>query len=208
MPIKRPEQLSLDLPSLSSPGRRRVAKISSENLFFGIVPEPDIAARAIDLMQRFGAAAFRLQGKFYQPERLHVTLNFLGAYPILREDIVFAAMQAGASIAIAPFSVTFDRLASFETGPNGALVLRCAAGTRQLTILHRAIDEALAYFAVHPGRRASFVPHLTLFRGRNSIDETRLDEPLTWTVREFKLIHSLYGRSQHKHIERWPLLEQ
>jgi 2'-5' RNA ligase len=40
---------------------------------------------------------------------------------------------------------------------------------------------------------------------RQPIPETDLDEPITWTVRDFVLIHSLVGRSQHKHLARWQL---
>jgi len=46
---------------------------------------------------------------------------------------------------------------------------------------------------------------VTLLYDRKSVLESGIDEPITWTVREFFLVHSLYGLSEHVHCARWPL---
>ena len=46
---------------------------------------------------------------------------------------------------------------------------------------------------------------VTLLYDRRALDETFLDEPICWTVREFALVYSVYGEGRHMHLGRLPL---
>jgi 2'-5' RNA ligase len=37
------------------------------------------------------------------------------------------------------------------------------------------------------------------------IVDKRPVEKISWTVREFALVHSLLGKTQHKDLRKWPL---
>jgi 2'-5' RNA ligase len=53
-------------------------------------------------------------------------------------------------------------------------------------------------------RARSFTPHMTLLYDARSV-EARAIEPVAWTVREFVLVHSRWGRTQHILLGHWPL---
>jgi 2'-5' RNA ligase len=50
----------------------------------------------------------------------------------------------------------------------------------------------------------AFTPHVTLLYDRRCIDEQPI-EPVGWTVREFALVLSLIGKTQHVPLGRWQL---
>ena len=52
----------------------------------------------------------------------------------------------------------------------------------------------------------SGTPHMTLLYDRKTVLPEKLDRPVSWSVREFLLIHSVYGKSEHNVVGRWPLL--
>ncbi|MGH8283840.1 MAG: 2'-5' RNA ligase family protein [Gammaproteobacteria bacterium] len=52
--------------------------------------------------------------------------------------------------------------------------------------------------------KREFTPHVTLLYGNNVMKPQSI-EPIGWTVREFVLVHSLLGRTEHRVLERWPL---
>ena len=49
-----------------------------------------------------------------------------------------------------------------------------------------------------------FVPHVTLLYDPIAIDEHAI-EPVVWQPREFRLVHSLLGRTEHRVLARWPI---
>ena len=50
----------------------------------------------------------------------------------------------------------------------------------------------------------AFTPHLTLLYDAQRVESVPI-APITWTVREFSLVHTLIGRSRHTVLERWSL---
>jgi len=102
------------------------------------------------------------------------------------------------AVAMPSFRVCFDRAESFK---NGALVLRGADGTIGLDVLQQRLSDALDG---EPHRARSYTPHVTLLRDNHRVPEQRI-EPIEWTVREVVLVHSLLGRTTHRHVARWPL---
>lgn len=196
-----PQQLAFEF--VRSTGRSWPRDIA-HRLYFAILPEPRVAARmvtiAADLQQRQG-----LTGRRKRAGLLHVSLAKVGEGGDLPEAAVAAALRAGAMIEHRPFEVSFDRVASFNGGANRAQVLRCGKGAANLVSLGHMLERAMERAGL--GRRVpkDFAPHVTLRYDRERVRETMLDAPVSWTVREFVLVHSLVGRGRHIHVARWPL---
>ncbi|MFP3562651.1 2'-5' RNA ligase family protein [Paraburkholderia sp. SIMBA_030] len=195
-----PEQLWL--PGLEAP------PVPTDGLFFAVFPDTNTATSISKLAQRL-CGQTHSKGKPLAANRLHVTLlhlgNFAGGLPPAWVD---AAMNAAASIRMAPFSVEFDSAVSFALKPRpGPLVLGGGEGVVGLHALHDALGLALR--AAISGDRAvspsvPYTPHVTLAYGMPWA-ATRPVEAISWNVREFVLVHSLLGRTRHVALARWRL---
>lgn len=115
-------------------------------------------------------------------------------------------MQAGERVRFAPFEVSLVRAMSFAGKPRRPFVLRPGAGGEELGLLRRSIDEALTGSGLPYRGRGSFTPHMTLRYDRQAASDVELLTPITWVVRDFVLVHSMYGKTRHVHCARWPLL--
>ncbi|MDR6206902.1 2'-5' RNA ligase family protein [Paraburkholderia graminis] len=195
-----PEQLWL--PGLEAP------PTPTDGLFFAVFPDTSTAASISKLAQELCGEA-RARGKPLAANRLHVTLRHLGTFAGgLPQAQVAAAMQAAASVRVAPFTVEFDTVESFASKPRpGPLVLTGTEGVVGLHTLHDALRSALESCGIdsHRGSGAvAFTPHVTLAYGLPWA-APRPVEPVCWNVRGFALIHSLLGRTRHIALARWPL---
>ncbi|WP_433695201.1 2'-5' RNA ligase family protein [Paraburkholderia phenoliruptrix] len=199
-----PEQLWL--PGLEAP------PTPTDGLFFAVFPDSNTAADISKLAQRLCGEA-RARGRPLAASRLHVTLRHLGTFAGgLPPAHVEAAMQAAASIRMAPFTVEFDTVASFASKPRpGPLVLTGTDGVVGLHTLHDALHDAfydaLRNCGIESGRSSAagvFTPHVTLAYGLPWAAAQPV-EPVCWNVRAFALIHSLLGRTRHVVLARWPL---
>lgn len=199
-----PKQLSLDLGMPPQRPKRAPASPWRDVLFFAVLPTPAAAVRiaqqAEGLRNQHG-----LRGWRRPTELLHVTLNPLGAYWGLPNDVLSAAIEVGSSVEVAPFEVTFDRVSSFKGTDRHPLVLRCSHGIAEIVTLQKSLGAAMQSIGLGPGNRSGFTPHVTLLYDRQWVPESGIGEPITWVVREFVLVHSLRGLSEHLHCARWPL---
>lgn len=176
----------------------------TDRLFFTIFPDADIAARAAQLTQRL-RSEHGLKGKPLASDRFHITLSHLGDYAGLPQSIVAAAQDAAANVSEASFDVAFDRVVSFNTGArNRPFVLRGGEGVAALAAFQQAICMAMKKAGLGRWVLPQFTPHMTLLYGDRLVSE-QIVETLGWTVREFVLVHSLLGRTQHIPLGRWPL---
>ena len=74
--------------------------------------------------------AHKFDGKLIAPERLHISLFFIGD---MSERFVRAASEAAKQVRTEPFEVSFDRTASFRGRPgNRPFVLVGESGLRRL----------------------------------------------------------------------------
>jgi len=179
--------------------RRQEALIGhpTDRLFFAALPDADTAER-ITRTARHLRTSHGLAGKPLRPEHFHVTLCHVETGIGLTPGIVDSAKTCAAGVAMPSFRVSFDRAESFR---NGALVLRGDDGTIGLDILQQRLSDALEG---EPRKARPFTPHVTLLRDNHRVPEQRI-EPIEWTVREVVLVHSLSGRTTHRHLARWPL---
>ena len=119
------------------------------------------------------------------PERLHLTLHFLGA---LGEDRR-VALQASLAVPFTGFDLVLERAAVW---PHGIAVLQPRAAPPALTRLQRALGVALRDHAV-PLEARPWQPHVTLARratGATAPDDGRT---LRWRVRGYALVESRLG---------------
>ncbi|AYV47846.1 2'-5' RNA ligase [Caulobacter flavus] len=176
----------------------------SDRLFFGIFPPSPvaeaIAGRARDLKGGLG-----LSGAPLTPDRFHVTLHHIGDYAGLPRGIVAQALEAGeAASSAAPFEATFDQAASFNNRGNNPFVLQGGEGLAELHAFQKALGLAMAHAGLGKQVARQFNPHVTLLYDRALAPETPT-APVSWTVSEFVLIHSLLGQTRHVVLGRWPL---
>lgn len=137
---------------------------ASARLFIAVTPPPEV-------LEALGLARRELEGRglprlrWVAPERLHLTLKFLGQTPPDRIDDVAAAMEESAA-ALAPIEL---RLAEWGTfGGRGGRAPRVlwvglSGEVEALVGCAEAVDAALSARGFEPEPRP-FRPHLTLAR--------------------------------------------
>jgi len=170
---------------------------ATDRLFLAVLPDPETAGR-IAQTARHLRASHGLSGRPLRSEHFHVTLCQVETGIGLTPGLVESVKASATGVAMPPFRVCFDRAESFK---NGALVLRGDDGTIGLDVLQQRLSDALDG---EPRKARSFTPHVTLLRDGHRVPEQRI-EPIEWTVREVVLVHSLIGRTEHRHLDHWTL---
>jgi RNA 2',3'-cyclic 3'-phosphodiesterase len=176
----------------------RLQKTPADRLFLAAVPDRETAERIADLARRL-RIGHELRGKLMRPEHLHVTLHHVGdAEETPSSAVVDAVMEKLSGVTMPSFRVAFDRVGSFT---NGAFVLRGDESLIGLEVLQQRVSDA---FDTRPQAARSFTPHVTLLRDAKRVEEHDIT-PIEWTVKEVVLVHSLLGRTTHRHVARLPL---
>ena len=172
-------------------------------MFFALQPDAQAAERIVglagELRRRHG-----LRGRATPASRLHLSLNFIGAFrgPPTRAVMEKAAALAG-KVSSPAFAVTLNHVESWKGDPH-PLVLLGDEGVIGAELLHRAIHKALVSGTMAPRREPAFWPHVSLLWDKA---EARREfvEPVSWMAREFVLLDSPYGEGRHEVLGRWPL---
>lgn len=174
-------------------------------LFFALVP--DEATRA-----RLHQAAMQLQarhapgGRWINPQRYHLTLQFLGDFDGPSTGIATLARHAAARVKVASFTLVLDRAGSFN---NRAIPWWLGPGTDApgLSSLWHGLGTELAQLGVRLPDARGFRPHVTVLRdARAGLPATAI-EPVTWRVESFHLLRSAPGASNaYSVLGTWPLM--
>jgi 2'-5' RNA ligase len=176
----------------------------TDRLFFAIFPDPEAAARITQLADQL-CAENGVGGKPLPAGQLHVTLDFLGNYAGLPQDIIAMASAAAATVAMPCFEVAFDRVTSFPgKGRSQPLVLLGNDGVVALTALQRTLRQALDAAGLPAASKSGYKPHVTVLYGKRGLAEQPI-EAVGWTAREFALVHSRIGLRQYTTLGRWSL---
>jgi RNA 2',3'-cyclic 3'-phosphodiesterase len=131
----------------------------------------DIATVSLRLREKVSTAFTRARISWVPPDRLHLTLEFLGGVDDTAEPRVIAALAVPFSVP--PFHLSFEGLGLFPSGgPPRVLWLGIADGLTQLRQLRADIRRRLADTA---GPAEDFNPHLTLARFRDRVSRTELE---------------------------------
>jgi 2'-5' RNA ligase len=188
---------------MHQPGRPDYDAATPHRLFFALWPDAALRTRIATVvagLERDHAPG----GRRLDPDRYHLTLQFLGDFHPLRQSVLDAAIAAAGTVQSPAFELALDCAGSFP----GARVGWLAPGAMPaaLQALWDSLAGALAGARVQVKAAPVFSPHLTVLRGmRNPLPPTPI-EPLRWPVSEFVLVDSVSGAHPAYRLPgRWPL---
>lgn len=177
-----------------------------DRLFFAVYPDANAAQRIVELAEAM-RAKHHMRGNPLRADRVHVTLHHLGDHVGLPESLVATASGAAANMAMPPFELSFDCVASFPgRARKRPCVLRSGEGNSSAALFafQAALGERLRASGLGRYVEHRFTPHVTLLYDERTLAPEPVS-PVGWTVREFVLIHSLLGKTEHRVLGRWSL---
>ena len=152
-------------------------------LFVAVEIGETLAARAAELsreLQRRAAdAAPHARVTWVPPDRLHLTVRFIGEMDDARAAAVGEALEP--TLNVAPFDLTLAGAGAFpKSGSPRVLWAGVASGREALVVAEREISARLARLGV-PEEERPYSPHLTLARVREpaGLRSARLLDGLT-----------------------------
>lgn len=171
-------------------------------LFFALWPDPALRQRIEDATTRL-AEAHGIHGRRMQPERYHLTLQFLGDFEGRPQSVIDDAIAAADSVRSAEFDLSLDQAGNFGGTKVGWLgPASMPAGLQQLW---DALGLALAKRGVKPKSAATLTPHVTVLRNMRQPLAVTAIPPLAWSVEGFVLIESHVGKGAYTQLRHWPL---
>ena len=183
-------------------------RLHTHTYFFALFADA-IAVDAADSFRRDLATRLNLTGPLADTSRLHMSLLCLckqNPLPMGLDDEE-AALDAARFVRLEPFDVSLDRAVSF--GRNGEQsqakrpVVLTSSDNSGIRKLYERLHGVLERARIIGGKLRPFTPHLTLLYDAGAVNETV--SPISWTVREFHLVHSLHGKSQYRIVGSFPL---
>lgn len=176
------------------------------SLFFALVP-PAAVIEAIDAARGALEAGLPAEpGRPVPPQRLHLTLSWLGEWAVLPPAALQGARHAATGLDQAGFVLQLDAAACFGRG-EVVWVLRPSAPPAALAALQQALVQAMLRQGLRPAGGHAFSPHVSLRRRAATAFEPRPAGPVAWPVDGFALIHSERtdaGVDYHT-LGHWPL---
>lgn len=189
------DTLQMGLPGFDPP-------TPTDRLMFLLYPDTQTAEQIAREARRL-KEALSLRGQPLLTDRFHITLQHLGDYVGLPNDLVTKGKMAGAAVAHAPFEVVFDKAVSFANRPgNNPFTLQGGEGVQSLIAFQQALGLKMAGAGLKPDKQ--FLPHITLLYDGQVIPAQAI-APIRWTVDRFVLVQSKLGRTQHIVLAEWAL---
>ncbi|MGL4576759.1 MAG: RNA 2',3'-cyclic phosphodiesterase [Burkholderiaceae bacterium] len=160
-------------------------------LFIGLLP----SSHTRQQLKRFADAWQWAPGAVRtRPERLHLTLHFLGDVPAFK----LPALKRGLQVPFAPFELCFGAPAVWN---QGVAVIEPAFIPQALVDLHDALAAALAREGVQSVRHG-FTPHITLARKAGGSVPPAQPLAVRRRVSEYVLIRSELAPPATYHVEQ------
>jgi 2'-5' RNA ligase len=160
-------------------------------LFTALWPDPVVRAA---IAQHQQAWAWPPHAAVVKPERLHLTLHFLGDVPAQ----CLSGLAEGLHASFEPFTLEFG---DSEVWPNGVAVLQPDRVPDALAMLHAAVGQAVAGLGVAVEARP-YRPHVTLARRARGARPAQAR--LTWRVDDgYVLVQSLPGAGGYTVLKRF-----
>jgi len=173
-------------------------------IFFAIFPDAQAATRIASLARSL-RDKHGLKNRPLAAKRFHISLHHVGDYAGVPEGAIAAARDTASTVAMPPFRIALDCAKSLGRGGHDRpLALTGGDGVAGLERFQHMLGRTMEQAGLGRWIGPSWLPHLTLLYGDRGIEEEPI-EPVSWTVREFVLVHSLLGRTQHIPLARWPL---
>jgi len=172
-------------------------RADKKRLFFALWPDLQIRSE----LAKVATTELRGNGKRVPSSNLHLTLAFLGE---LDENQQGLAEQAADSVRAPAFRLGLDRLGFFDhskvawSGPSES--------DTKLEALANGLHSALDQYGLATELRL-FRPHVTLARNVTATGADTAHTLVSWSVREFCLVHSVPDSrgAQYHPVNFWPL---
>jgi 2'-5' RNA ligase len=180
------------------------APAETHHLFFALMPD---AATRHELNHAAASVQHQhpaLRARWVKPARFHATLNFLGGFPAMPDEIVEKAVAVASGVHAPAFAWRLDYVASFR-GREPPCVLRSSQVPEGLLSLWRDMRTALIHAGLPPHGERQFTPHVTLAYGRHELPQAIAVTPVAWRVDRFALVHNLVGKGDYRVLGSWPL---
>ncbi|WP_439891252.1 RNA 2',3'-cyclic phosphodiesterase [Ralstonia sp. 25C] len=192
------------MTQLTLPGFEATPQLPAHRLFLAVKPDAETAQHIARLIEQLRPVV-GFKGKALRAERLHVTLHHVGDFVQPPPDDLVARVRAAAEgLALPAFDASFNQVVSFHgRRDHRPFVLLGNEGVAELMAFQSALGDALLRAGV-PVSHGHFKPHITLLYDRGGFAPKPV-EPITWTVREFVLIHSWLGKTRYDELGRWAL---
>ncbi len=174
---------------------------ASQRVFFALWPNAPTSASLTALTERVASQA---GGRATPPERLHLTLAFVGNVDPARLAIL-AQIGAQAAAATPPFRLIFDRLGGFREAEVAWLGVSPVPAALADLVRRLAAELDHAGFAVD---RRPYRAHLTLARRCQRAARTgTVEPPLLWEVDAITLTASTLTPQgpSYENLWRWSL---
>ncbi|WP_119302769.1 2'-5' RNA ligase family protein [Dongia deserti] len=176
--------------------------LPTESVFVAILPDEEASVRIAQIARRV-RDKHKLTGRPLAVWRFHVSLHYVASH--VSANVVVEASDVVSTIEMPPFRVAFDRVKSLRGNRRDRpLVLAGGDGLVGLVQFQHKLGPAMERAGLGRWIGPSWLPHLTLLYGSREVEEQAI-EPVSWTVREFALVHSLLGRNRYIPLARWPL---
>jgi len=153
--------------------------VSTTRLFLALWPDPAVRHA---LRERRDAWSWPRNASPVHPDKLHVTLHFLGAVPTERVP----DFRRGFRVPFSPFALTFGVPKLWH---NGIAVLEPSSEQPELLQLHADLASALIALGLQPEAR-KYRPHVTLARRASGVEVPAESAPLVWQVGGYALVES------------------
>lgn len=153
--------------------------VSSTRLFLALWPDP--AVRHL-LRERRDLWDWPRGASPVHPDKLHVTLHFLGSVPSERVP----DLRRGFALPFTPFALTFGVPRLWH---NGIAVLEPLSEPPELLQLHAGLSSALVALGLQPEAR-KYRPHVTFARRASGVVVPAEPPPLVWQVNGYALVES------------------
>ena len=183
---------------VEAPGHR-------DRLFFAVIPPLEVAAYIFSLAMRF-CVDFDLAWKLLRQERFHCSLYCFPLREGVPNELVKLISKVASRISMAPFDVTFSSAESFVHKPRNHPLVLLGNGDEvsALRDFHRSMTVHLMRAGLARFVDTGFLPHVTTLYDDRAISRRPII-PVTWTVKEFVLIHSLVGKTEYRILGSWSL---
>ena len=181
--------------------------VYEHHYFFALCPDEQVREQlcqaADDLRKNHG-----IDGSWIGGDRYYLSLHHLGQFPDARSDLVSRAMTAASKIQARSFTIKLDQFMSLDSKTGKfPCVLNSADESPELKHFWQLLKNNLLAVRLGEYLNDNFKASAALLYTRQPVAEFLLPKPIQWPVRDFVLIESLVGKSEHIELGRWPLAD-
>ena len=175
-----------------------IAADGHARLFFALVPPPPLQRLLGKLAE---SAAQRARGRAVATDNVHLTIAFIGAWPVAK---LAQWKEAGARCAERSVDVTLNRLGGFSRAGVAWIGTTTTPAALQQLVDALALELTTAGVAVEA---RAFAAHVTLARRCHGPFPNEPIGPYEWRADALSLMRSYTERdgARYVEVERWPL---